>query len=883
MKTAYIFFLTVFAIAYSGCSSTSHNSGAQAFHSAYDDTTLVVQAGPILLPYNRYIDPAGSVVRFGAPEFENHSLDCILLTDGKTLAVEDRYGVAFIDIQKQKLIFHYDYESGKKRKSLMSTYSGIKCLRINNEDHILWSATNTDDNSSEILDATWDGSQTKNVQTFELKPIAPAPMALPNDIAINNEDGVNYLYVVLNGNNQLTKINWSTKQIIWTTSTGVAPYGVTLTNSKAYVTNWAGPIPTDTTRETAGVPYGSAYIDHRTGGTLNGTVSVIDLKDGKEIKQVSVGLHPNAIIKSADGKFIYVANGNSDDVSVISTTLNTVVDSISVSLNRNGQSYIGSSPNALQLNKTGNTLYVANGMDNALAVIRLGEKSSANTGEDKLLGFIPTEAYPAGLVMDNENLYVSNLEGEGARLNIKGSYNAHHMGATVSIIPIPKDEELPALTARVEKANLMFRTRLSQLLPRPNAKPKPVPDRIGEPSLLQHVIYIIKENRSYDQVLGDMPQGNGMRSLCVFGDSITPNQHKLALNFELMDNYYVSGKSSAEGHQWTDAAMTSDYVEKNVRAWFRSYPHVQNDALVYNKEGFIWNDALDHGKTVRIYGEACDPEWDKNLKWKDIYERYQQGNPVEFKNQTTISRVRPILCQTSPCADTHDFTDVMRADAFIKELHQYEQKDGDQWPQLMVMALSDDHTAGLNQNYPVPRAMVASNDMAVGQIVDAVTHSRFWKNTVIFITEDDSQDAWDHVSAYRTTGFVISPYSQLHKTVHTNYNQTCIVRTIEQILGIPPMNIIDATATPMFDCFKNEADTTIFTAIKNKVPLDEKNKDRSQLSGQELNYSVLTSTPDYQYVDRGNDDLLNRILWFMAKGKQPYPKAMTMTGKDKDD
>ena len=882
MKTTCLLLLSAFIILYSGCTS-SHNSISNAYHSKYDDTSLLVQAGPILLPYNRYIDPAGTVIRFGDPELENHSLDCCLLPDGKTLAVEDRYGVAFIDVQTQKLIFHYDYETGKKRKYLMSTYSGIKALSINSELHIFWSATNPDNNFSEILDATWNGNQTTSVQTFELKPVAPAPMALPNDIAINTENGLTYLYVVLNGNNQLLKINWPQKQIVWTAQTGVAPYGITIANSKAYVTNWAGPIPTDTNRETAGVPYGSAYIDHRTGGTLNGTVSEIDLNDGKEIKQITVGLHPNAIIKSSDGQFIYVANGNSDYVSVINTSTNTVVDSIPVSLNQGTNHYIGSSPNALLLDKTDTRLYVANGMDNALAVIRLGAKSSHNTGDDKLLGFIPTEAYPAGLSMDNQNIYVSNLEGEGARLNIKGSYNTHHMGATVSVIPVPKDEELPAMTARVENANLMFRTKLSQLLPRPNVKPKPVPDRIGEPSVIKHVIYIIKENRTYDQVLGDMPQGNGMKSLCIFGDTITPNQHQLAKSFELMDNYYVSGKSSAEGHQWTDAAMTSDYVEKNVRAWFRSYPHVQNDALVYNKEGFIWNDALDHGKSVRIYGEACDPDWDKELKWKDIYKRYQEGNPVPFKNETTISRVRPILCQSSPCADTHDFTDVMRADAFIKELHQYEQTDGDQWPQLMVMALSDDHTAGLNPNYPTPRAMVASNDLAVGKIIEAVSHSKFWKNTVIFITEDDSQDAWDHVSAYRTTGFVISPYSALHKTVHTNYNQTCIVRTIEQILGIPPMNIIDATATPMFDCFKNEADTTTYTAFKNNVPLDEKNKDRSQLSGQELNYATLTSTPEYGYVDRGNDDLLNRILWFTAKGKLPYPKALTLKGKDKDD
>jgi hypothetical protein len=541
-------------------------------------------------------------------------------------------------------------------------------------------------------------------------------------------------------------------------------------------------------------------------------------------------------------------------------------------------------PNALAIDKSGKRLYVANGMDNAMAVIDIDAGKGAKGISHKLLGFIPTEAYPSGICTDNNNIYVTNLEGEGSRLLVKGNYNVHHEEATVSIIPTPADKDLNALTKRVEKANLMFRTQLSQALPRAGVKPRAVPERIGEPSVIKHVLYIIKENRTYDQVFGDIPTGNGAKSLCIYGDSITPNQHRLTGDFELMDNYYVSGKSSAEGHQWTDAAMTSDYVEKNVRAWFRSYPHVQNDALVYNKEGFIWNNALDHGKTVRIYGEACDPEWDrKKLGWKDIYKLYKAGEPVEFKNKTTISRVRPILCQSSPCADTHDFSDVMRADAFIKELHQYEKMNGNEWPQLMVMALSDDHTAGLNPKYPTPRAMVADNDMAVGKIVDAIAHSRFWKSTAIFITEDDSQDGWDHVSAYRSTGLVISPYSELHKTVHTNYNQTCMVRTIEQILGIPPMNIIDATASPMFDCFKNDMDTAIFTCVPNIIPLDEMNKEQSALQGQELQYAILSSAPEYDYVDRGNDDLLNHILWFAARGKQPYPKAATLGRKVKDD
>ena len=836
-----------------------------------------------MMPYNRFIDPVGTVVRFGNPDLENHSLDCTLLPDGKVLAVEDRYGVAFIDVQTNEVLYHLEYGRDKANKHLMSTYSGIKAVDIKGSTHIFWSAANTDDKRSVVMDAVWDGKKATILQNVEFPPIAPAPLSLPNDIAVVKEGEEYFLIVVLNGNSQLCKVRVSDKKVIWTKATGMAPFGVAMANGKAYVSNWAGPVPTDTSLETAGIPYANVYINHRTGGTSMGTVSVVSLSTGKTIKEVKVGLHPNAVLVSPDQKYIYVANGSSDYVSVISTTKDTVSDSIPVRLSAAFNPYIGSSPNALAINKAGTRLYVANGMDNAVAVIRLGAKSSiSGKGRDSLLGFMPTEAYPAGLALDDHNLYVSNLEGEGSRIAVKNAFNAHHQGATVSLIPIPKDEELPALTRRVENADMLFRTRLSQLLPRAGVAPKPVPERIGEPSVIKHVVYIIKENRTYDQVLGDMKQGDGRSDLCIYGDSITPNQHQLAKDFLLLDNYYASGKSSAEGHQWTDAAMTSDYVEKNVRAWFRSYPHVQNDALVYNKEGFIWNNALDHGKTVRIYGEACDPNWDEKLKWKDIYAMYKRGQKVPFTNETTISRVRPILSENCPCADTHDFPDVMRADAFIKELHEYEQMPGDQWPQLMVAALSSDHTTGTRQNFPTPRAMVADNDLAVGKIVEAISHSRFWNSTAIFITEDDSQDGWDHVSAYRTTGFVISPYTELHKTVHTNYNQTCMVRTIEQILGIPPMNVIDATALPMFDCFSLTPDTTAFKALTNKIPLDEMNKDESMLHGKELNYAVLSSGAQYDKLDGGNDDLLNRILWFAAKGKQSYPKAMGLSKKEKD-
>ena len=269
-----------------------------------------------------------------------------------------------------------------------------------------------------------------------------------------------------------------------------------------------------------------------------------------------------------------------------------------------------------------------------------------------------------------------------------------------------------------------------------------MPERIGEPSVFKHVLYIIKENRTYDQVLGDVPEGDGEPSLCIFGKDVTPNAHKLVGEFGLMDNYHVSGKSSAEGHQWTDASIVTDYIEKNMRAWFRSYPHVQTDALVYAPTGFLWDNATRHGKTVKIYGEACIPQFDPKLGWKDVYQGFKQGKPFEFNNVTTIGPVRDLLSDTYPGYDHHAVPDVLRADAFIKELKNYEAEDGDRLPQLMIMALPNDHTAGSNPAYPTPRAMVADNDLALGRIVEAISHSRFWKNTLILVTEDDSQAGW---------------------------------------------------------------------------------------------------------------------------------------------
>jgi len=864
------------------------------YRSADNQQTL---ADPSIMPYNRLIKSAGTVLTYGDPKLENHTLDITPLPGvdspsvdspgSQQLVVEDRYGIAVLDRATQKLVYRWSLADEPAYRGMMGVYSGIEAFRYQGKTYIVWGVSQGGRGKSGILIATWNGQKITDTELLSFPAIAPAPLSLPNDVAVQMENNEPFLYVVLNGNNQLVKIRFADRSTVWTAPVGVAPFGVALAETRArrgfaFVTNWGGPIPDSASvAETAGVPWGSAYIDPKTGAMARGTVSVIDLKTGQTESEIRVGLHPNAIISSKNAQTLYVANGNSDYVSVIDATTRQVTDSIAVGLFGRPDRYIGSTPNALTLDPANTTLYVANGLDNALAVVSLADK--------RVSGYIPTQAYPSGMARLGDTLYVTNLEGSGARVATEvemrpnrnagpskpgqQAYTAHRQLATLSVIPVPDAAQLTTQTRQVRELAQEFRLSLTEQLPRSNAKPRPVPERIGEPSVFKHVLYIIKENRTYDQVLGDMPEGRGMASLCVFGDSITPNQHQLAREFQLLDNYYVSGKSSAEGHHWADAAMVTDYTEKSVRGWFRSYPHVLYDAMVYDKKGMIWNNALDHGKTVRVYGEACTCQYDrKQYNWKKLFDMREAGQPFSYTNTTTISRVRPVLAPDFPGCDDENISDQMRADAFIRDLEATAARPGDDLPNLMVMALPNDHTAGLSPAFPTPRAMVADNDLAVGRIVEAIQKSRFAANTVIFITEDDSQAGWDHISAYRTTGFVISPYSRLRKTVSTNYNQTSMVRTIEQILGLPPMNVIDATALPMFDCFADVPDTTPYTARPNRIRLDEMNRPLQSLRGRALHLARESMEQADEGIDTGEDELMNEILWFATKGNVPYPR-----------
>lgn len=824
------------------------------------------------LPYNRIIRSAGEVIRYGKPDLENHALDAAPLPDPDLAAIEDRYGISAWNIKHKKMISRWSYTDLPAYAKYMSTYSGIKVFTDNGKTWVVWSAAEKDNGKGALMIAEWaNGFLNFSSVSFEKK--SPSKNAIPNDIAVSKEPGGIFLYLVLNGNDELVKVRWSDRSIVWQSPTGVAPYGVAVAGNKVYVSNWAGSNATDSSRERAGVPWGLAYTDPRTGATATGSVTVFHTGNGRQVTEVSTGLHPNAILASGDGRFVYVANANSDEISVIHTLTDRIAETIPVGWLSASKKLQGSSPNALKLSSDNSILYVANGMDNAVILLKLGKKAAVKgEGKTRLLGMIPTEAYPGGLALISNTLVVTNLESDGANVidHRRNARSIHHQLASVSIIPLPDRKKLEQYTLEVTRLNLVNRTE--QFAPRRNIAPVPVPARLGEPSVFKHVVYIIKENKTYDQVYGDMPGGRGDSSLCVFGKKITPNMHALARQFGWMDNYYASGKSSAEGHQWTDAGMVSDYVEKNVRAWFRSYPHRQEDALVYNKSGFIWNQALDHGKTVRIFGEACETEYDRKLKWSDLYQNYQSGKKPVWHNETTIARIRPIISPTFPDCDNIVFSDQQRADIFIEEWKQAEQQNN--LPNLMVVSLPNDHSAGTSPDFPTPNAMVADNDLAVGRIVDMISKSRYWDSTVIFITQDDSQSGWDHISAYRTVGLVISPYSS-NKLVTTGYNQTSMLRTIEQILGIPPMNVMDATARLMTDCFQSVKNSNPYHFLPNNIPLDEMNKKLNTLSAKEKKMALQSQHEVFNEIDGGKDDIMNRIIWFYAKGEIPYPNSGT--------
>jgi hypothetical protein len=451
-------------------------------------------------------------------------------------------------------------------------------------------------------------------------------------------------------------------------------------------------------------------------------------------------------------------------------------------------------------------------------------------------------------------------------------FNTHDSMGSVNLIPTPTAAELDEYTYRAA-CNMRLPLMASQFnLPAGERQAVPVPTRPGEVSVFKHVLYIIKENRTYDQVLGDLPQGNGDPSLCLFGRKVTPNHHALAEEFVLLDNFYCNGVLSADGHQWTNEGYVTDYLEKSFGGWPRSYPYEGEDALAFASSGFIWDHVLRKGLTFRDYGEFVRARIEpKEATWTDIYNDYLNGtNTVTIRATSPLHTLEPYLCPTF-IGFPGKVQDVYRAREFIKELHAAEASG--QWPNFMIMLLPNDHTNGTREGFPTPSAMVADNDLALGQIVEAVSHSRFWPETAIFVVEDDPQAGLDHVDSHRTVALCISPYTKRGVVDSTHYNQTGMLRTMELIFELAPMNQLTMASNPMTNAFQDTPDFRPYTARPNLIPLDEMNPKLAQLRGKAKYYARKSMELPLDDIDMADESLFNRIIWHAVKGPSVrYPK-----------
>lgn len=590
------------------------------------------------------------------------------------------------------------------------------------------------------------------------------------------------------------------------------------------------------------------------------SVVVISLGEKKVVGSWKTDNHPTEMVQSPDGKTLYVACANSTKVSVIDTETGKCRETITCSLYPKAP--VGNTPNSLCLTPDGQLLFVANADANNLAVFNV-----ASSGETKPLGFIPTGWYPTSVRYNSadKKLYIANGKGLMPRANPQGpdpllprnattktrDYIGGLFRGSLSILDMPEPAKLATLTQQAYacsplRADLGATARASEN--------NPIPQKLGESSPIKHCIYILKENRTYDQVFGDIPAGNGDAALCLMGEKITPNLHKLVREFVLLDNFYCDGEVSADGHQWSMGAYATDFVEKTWPLSYRGSPtkklniYVSEgnfDSIARPAGGYIWDRCAEAGVSYRSYGE-----WIDNGKTPQ--------DPGKARVKTLEGHFDPYFRSFDL-----DYPDQKRADRFIAELKRFEKEGA--MPQLQILRLPNDHTAGTQVGKHTPIALVADNDLALGRVVESVSHSQFWRDTAIFVVEDDAQNGSDHVDAHRTVALVISPYTKRGQVDSSLYSTTSMLRTMELILGLAPMSQFDAAARPMYNSFQSTAVFQPFDHVSAQVDLNEKNQKTAWGAN-------LSEKFDLTREDAVDDLLLNEVIWRSIRGAHsPMP------------
>jgi len=621
-------------------------------------------------------------------------------------------------------------------------------------------------------------------------------------------------------------------------------------------------------------------------------VAVINLDTEKVVEQWPTEEHPNEMLLNKSGKYLFVANANRNTVTVLETASGRKVETLLAELQPNSPP--GNTPNSLALSPDEKTLFVANANINTVAVFDV-----STIGKSRSLGFIPVGWYPTSVRVtpDGKRLLVTNGKGILPKANPHGpqpgkkgppasvhEYIAGLLQGTLSIIELPArdkfEEQMKRYTARAYRCMPSQPTDSTLegssdepsapvATPAPAWAGNPVPTQSGGATPIKYVIYVIKENRTYDQMLGDMREGNGDASLCLFPERVTPNHHKLAREFVLLDNFYVESEVSADGHEWTMGAYATDFVEKT---WPLSYGHNKHKKYPYPAEGnfpiaapaggYLWDRAREAGVSYRSYGEFV-----------------ANGKTTNAPGRSRVAALKDHFDPWYWGFDT-DYRDVRRAQRFLSELKRFEQ-EGDM-PRLQIVRLPNDHTSGTTTNKLTPTAQVGDNDLAFGMFIEGISRSKFWPQTAVFVVEDDAQNGPDHVDAHRTIAYVISPYVKRHSVDSTMYSTSSMLRTMELILGLKPMSQFDAAAAPMFNSFQSKLDLRPYKGLPANVDLDERNPKKAWGSD-------LSAKMDFSKEDAADDLVLNEIIWRSVRGpNNPMPGATRAAfvfphAKDDDD
>jgi YVTN family beta-propeller protein len=657
---------------------------------------------------------------------------------------------------------------------------------------------------------------------------------------IEIDDAKKIMYVVTKENNSLYTINLKTKTFD-SLALGAEVYSCLLSPDKKYlyISLWGGD-----------------------------KILIYDPQQKKIIDNIPVGDHPNDLCLTKNGKYLFVANANDNSVSVIDVANKKVIETLNAALYPDAAT--GSTTNSVALSSDEKTLYVANADNNCLAVFDV-----SSPGSSKSKGFIPVGWYPTCVRVIGNKIFVTNGKGFTSSPNPKyrpfdtSSTYSYQKGekleqqyigglfqGTLSIFNTPTTEQL-GMYSQLVYQNTPYHKE--QELTATGEKGNPVPQKVGDKSPIKYVFYIIKENRTYDQVLGDIPEGNGDPSLVLFGKNITPNEHAIAQQFVLLDNFYCDGEVSADGHSWSTGAYATDYLEK---IWPTSYGgrggsyDAEGTRKIANNKEYIWNACKQSNVTYRTYGEFADNYKPNIPVLKDHFSPYFTGWDLSVRDSTRYKEW------------AKEFDSLVAANAL---------------PQFNSLRFPNDHTSGLSKGAPTPFAHVADNDLAVGMFIEHLSKSPVWNQSVVFIIEDDAQNGPDHVDAHRTTAYVAGGFVKRHFVDHTMYSTSSMLRTIELILGLPPMTQYDAAATPMWRCFSNVSDPTGFTALPENIDLNKTNTTENA-------WQRKSETFDFSQEDRVPDLEFTEVIWKAVKGENaivPAPKRAAFlkvnNKKDKDD